>query len=174
MDVVRRAVETIRGTIEVASQEGAGTTITLKLPLTLAIIDGLLVLVGGEHYVLPLSSVEECIELTKKDVKNNHGRNIVDIRGKIVPFISLRERFEIKSERPEIEQIVIAGIKGNRVGFAVDSVVGQHQTVLKTLGKMYKNVDGVSGATILGDGTIALILDIQKITEKEELEEKNK
>jgi two-component system, chemotaxis family, sensor kinase CheA len=122
--------------------------------------------------VLPLSAVEECIELTKKDVEKHHGRNIIDVRGEIVPFISLRERFEIKSERPEIEQIVIAGIKGIRVGFTVDSVVGQHQTVLKTLGKMYKNVEGVSGATILGDGTVALILDIQKITEKEELEEK--
>jgi len=168
MDVVRRAVESIRGTIEVQSREGAGATITLKLPLTLAIIDGLLVQIGDDYYVLPLSSVEECIELTKADIEKNHGRNIIDIRGELVPFISLRERFEIFSEHPEIEQIVIAGIKGMRVGFAVDKVVGQHQTVLKTLGKMYRNVEGISGATILGNGTVALILDIQKITEKEE------
>lgn len=173
MDVVKRGVESIRGTIEVQSKEGSGTTITLKLPLTLAIIDGLLVLIGSDYYVLPLSSVEECIELTRKDIAMHHGRNIIDIRGEIVPFINLRQRFGIKSERPEIEQIVVAGIKGMRVGFAVDKVVGQHQTVLKTLGKMYKDVEGVSGATILGDGTVALILDIQKITEREEIEELN-
>ncbi len=173
MDVVRRAIDNLRGTVEVKSAKGEGTVITLKLPLTLAIIDGLLVKVEKENFVLPLSSVEECIELSESDLERSHGRHIVNIRGEIVPYVNLRERFEIKERRPEIEQVVIAGIKGNRIGFVVDKVIGQHQTVLKTLGKMYKNIEGVSGATILGDGTVALILDIIKLAEKEEAEERS-
>jgi two-component system, chemotaxis family, sensor kinase CheA len=172
MDVVRRAIEALRGSIEVSSQKGIGSTITLKLPLTLAIIDGLLVNIGNESFVLPLSSVEECIELTTDDVEKAHGRHIVNIRGEIVPYVNLRERFSISSKRPEIEQVVIANIKGMRVGFVVDNVIGQHQTVLKTLGRVYKNAEGVSGATILGDGSVALILDIIRLAEKEEAEER--
>lgn len=173
MDVVRRAIDNLRGTIEVASKKNVGTTISLKLPLTLAIIDGLLVKIDDDHFVLPLSSVEECVELSQKDLNMSHGRHIVNIRGEIVPYINLRERFDIIKKRPEIEQVVIAGIKGTRIGFVVDKVIGQHQTVLKTLGKAYKNVEGVSGATILGDGSVALILDILKLAEKEEMEERN-
>ncbi len=174
MDVVRRAIDSLRGTVEVSSKLGLGTTITLKLPLTLAIIDGLLVKIEDDNFVLPLSHIEECVELSKADIEKSHGRHIVNIRGEIVPYVNLRERFDINELRPEIEQVVIADIKGMRVGFVVDSVIGQHQTVLKTLGKAYKNVEGVSGATILGDGTVALILDIIKLAEKEEFEEKNK
>lgn len=169
MDVVKRAIDVLRGTVEVNSELGAGTTITLKLPLTLAIIDGLLVKIEDDHYVLPLSSVEECLELSQEDIDRTHGKHIVNVRGGIVPYISLRERFEITSQRPKIEQIVVAKINEHRVGFVVDQVFGQHQTVLKSLGNFYKNVEGVSGATILGDGTVALILDIRKIMEREEL-----
>jgi two-component system chemotaxis sensor kinase CheA len=172
MDVVRRAIDNLRGNIEVNSKKNEGTVITLKLPLTLAIIDGLLVKIDDDHFVLPLSSVEECVELSEADLNKSHGRHIVNIRGEIVPYINLRERFEIEKKRPEIEQVVIAGIKGTRIGFVVDKVIGQHQTVLKTLGKAYKNVEGVSGATILGDGSVALILDILKLAEKEEMEER--
>ena len=172
MDVVRRAIEGLRGTIAVTSKNGEGTTISLKLPLTLAIIDGLLVKIENDHYILPLSSVEECIELTKSDIDKAHGRNIVNIRGGIVPYINLRNKFMLTTERPDIEQVVVAKINNNRIGFVVDNVFGQHQTVLKSLGKYYKNVEGVSGATILGDGTVALILDLQKIIESEEIEEK--
>ncbi len=173
MDVVRRAIESLRGSIEVSSKKGLGTTITLKLPLTLAIIDGLLVNISDEFFVLPLSSVEECIELSSDDIEKAHGRHIVNIRGEIVPYVNLRERFNITGERLSIEQVVVANIKGMRVGFVVDKVIGQHQTVLKTLGKVYKNVEGVSGATILGDGTVALILDIIRLAEKEEVEERS-
>ena len=172
MDVVKRAIESLRGTIEVSSEPEKGTTITLKLPLTLAIIDGLLVKIEDDHYILPLATVEECIELTKEDVANAHGRQLVNIRGGIVPYINLRNKFRIKNERPDIEQIVIVQANGNRVGFVVDTVLGQQQTVLKSLGKFYKNINGVSGATILGNGTVALILDLQKIIEGEEIEEK--
>lgn len=169
MDVVKRAIDVLRGTIEVNSELGIGTTITLKLPLTLAIIDGLLVKIEDDHYVLPLSSVEECLELSQNDIDSTHGRQFVNVRGGIVPYISLRDRFGITSKRPKIEQIVVAKINDHRVGFVVDQVFGQHQTVLKSLGNFYKNVEGVSGATILGDGTVALILDIRKIMEREEV-----
>ena len=171
MDVVKRAIEALRGTVQIDSKLNEGTTITLKLPLTLAIIDGLLVKIENETYVLPLSSVEECIELTPADIEKVHGRHIVNIRDAIVPYINMRERFEIEGKVPEIQQVVIAGINGVRIGFMVDKVVGQHQTVLKTLGKAYQNVEGVSGATILGDGSVALILDIAKLAERESYEE---
>ena len=173
MDVVRRAIESLRGSIEVTSKLGEGTNISLKLPLTLAIIDGLLVKIEDDNYILPLSSVEECIELTQKEIDAAHGRHLVNLRGKVVPYVNLRQRFKIQNKRPEIEQVVVSSINGMQVGFVVDIVLGQHQTVLKSLGKFYKDVEGVSGATILGDGTVALILDLPKILEKEILKENN-
>ena len=171
MDVVKRAIEGLRGTIEVSSKPNEGTTISLKLPLTLAIIDGLLVKIEDNHFILPLSTIEECIELTKEDINRTHGRQLVNIRGGIVPYINLRKKFGIKILRPDIEQIVVVKINEARVGFVVDCVLGQQQIVLKSLGKFYKNIQGVSGATILGDGTVALILDLIKIVEHEELNE---
>ncbi len=174
MDVVRQAIDALRGSIEVRSEEGKGTTFSLKLPLTLAIIDGLLIDIGADHYVLPLSAVEECIELTREEAEHAHGRNLVKIRGEIVPYVRLRDEFNIKSERPEIEQIVIVNLEGLRVGFVVDHVVGEHQTVIKNLGRMYQDVNGVSGATILGDGRVALILDLPQLAGRaEECEKKS-
>ncbi|MEI7816902.1 MAG: chemotaxis protein CheW, partial [Desulfuromonadales bacterium] len=161
MDVVKRGIEGLRGSIGVDSVRGTGTTITLKIPLTLAIIDSLLVKIGTDHYVLPLAAIEECVELTRDDIKNAHGRNLANVRGAIIPYIPLRQYFRITEPRPDIEQIVIADIHGTKVGFVVDHVVGEHQTVIKSLGKMYRDVKGVSGATILGDGTVALILDMR-------------
>jgi len=171
MDVVKRGIEALRGTIGVESEPGRGTTITLKIPLTLAIIDSLLVAIGESFYVLPLAPIEECIELNRDDVRNSHGRNLVNVRGTIVPYVSLRDLFGIGGERPDIEQIVIASLQGKRVGFVVDTVVGEHQTVIKSLGRLYRDVKGISGATILGDGTVALILDMGTLLkEVEELE----
>jgi two-component system chemotaxis sensor kinase CheA len=112
---------------------------------------------------LPLSIVEECVELTRADVASGHGRNVANVRGSLVPYIPLRKKFRITGESPDIEQIVIAGINGERVGLVVDHVIGEHQTVIKSLGRAYKNVEGVSGATILGDGTVALILDVAQL-----------
>lgn len=163
MDVVKRSIDALRGSIEVESKRGEGTRIRIKLPLTLAIIEGLLVSVGAGSFVLPLSLVEECVELSRADVMASHGRQIANVRGELVPYIRLREWFATDCESPSIEQIVIAGVEGSRFGFVVDSVVGQHQTVIKTLGRMYQHVDGLSGATILGDGTVALILDAPKL-----------
>ena len=174
MDVVKRAIDALRGSIEINSKKGVGTTITLKLPLTLAIIEGLLVNIEKECFVFPLSAVEECVELTHKDVENSHGRHLANVRGQVVPYIRLRDNFRIKGNSPPIEQIVIIGLDGRRVGFVVDNVIGEHQTVIKSLGRFYRDVEGISGATILGDGTVALILDIAKLVESEEQEENKK
>ncbi len=163
MDVVKRTIDALRGSIEINSRYGAGTTITIKLPLTLAIIEGLQVEVGGEHYVLPLSVVEECVELSREDVVKSHGRHIMNVRGDMVPYIRLREWFMAVGEAPAIEQIVISRTDGRRVGFVVDNVIGEHQTVIKALGKVYQNAQGISGATILGDGRMALILDVPQL-----------
>jgi len=163
MDVVKRGIEALRGAVETTSQWGEGTTITLKLPLTLAIIDGLLVEIGQDFFVLPLSVVDECIELTARDVARAHGRHMVSIRGDLIPYIRLRELFQINGTRPAIEKIVIVEADGHRVGFVVDQVIGGHQTVIKSLGKAYEKAEEFSGATILGDGTVALILDIHKL-----------
>ncbi len=166
MDVVKRNVEALQGTIDIETREGKGTTISLKLPLTLAIVDGLLVKVKDAFYVVPLSSVEECVELTREDVTKSHGRNLMRIREEIVPYISLRERFGIAGERPEIEQIVTSRINGTKVGLLVDQVIGQHQTVIKSLGRAYRGIKEISGATILGDGTLALILELPHLIQE--------
>jgi two-component system chemotaxis sensor kinase CheA len=174
MDVVKTFIESLRGSVILESEQGKGTKVIIKLPLTLAIIDGLLVKVYEHIFVLPLSNVEECIELTKKEIEASKGRNIVTIRDEIVPYIRLSDFLNYQYPKLEIEQIVVLRIGDNRVGFCVDYVIGEHQTVIKTLPKIYKNLEGISGATILGDGTIALILDINKIyqlAEKEEMDE---
>jgi two-component system chemotaxis sensor kinase CheA len=163
LDVVKRAVESLRGAIAIESTRGVGTTITLSLPLTLAIIEGLLVKIGAECFVLPLSAVEECVELIQDEVSEARGRHIINVRGNVVPYIRLREQFSISGTSPSIEQIVIVKHEGHQVGFVVDHVIGEHQTVIKNLGRVYRSVEGISGATILGDGTVALIIDISKI-----------
>ena len=166
MDVVRQKVESLRGTIDVESRPGEGTGVTLRLPLTLAIIDGLLVSVGHSFYVLPLSSILECIELTENDIRQAGGKRMVNVRGVIVPYIRLREYFRVSGERPPIEQIMVVETEDGRFGFAVDQVLGDCQTVIKNLGRFYRHVQVVSGATILGDGTVALILDPQRLVQE--------
>ncbi|MDD3310821.1 chemotaxis protein CheA [Pseudodesulfovibrio sp.] len=166
MDVVKRAIDSLRGSIDIDSKPGKGTTLTIRLPLTLAIIDGLQVKVEDGFYVIPLSLVEECVELSRKDVEEDSDQRILHLRGEIVPYIHLREWFGIEGENPPIEQIVITGVEGSRVGIVVDTVIGEHQTVIKSLGRVYKDVEGLSGATIKGDGSIALILDIPSLVRR--------
>jgi two-component system chemotaxis sensor kinase CheA len=166
MDVVKRAIDSLRGSIDIDSKPGKGTTITIRLPLTLAIIDGLQVQVGDGYYVIPLSLVEECVELAGSDVDEESDQRILHLRGEIVPYIHLRDWFGIEGEPPAIEQIVITGVEGSRVGIVVDTVIGEHQTVIKSLGRVYKDVEGLSGATIKGDGSIALILDIPSLVRR--------
>ncbi len=171
MDVVTSSIESFGGTVEIASAKGKGTTITLKLPLTLAIIDGLLVTISDEYFVMPLNAVVECVELSADDRRHAHGRNLARVRDEIVPYIPLREVFSLDGDDPAIEQVVVTEIGERRIGFVVDKVVGQHQTVIKNLGKFLRHVEGVSGATIMGDGTVALILDINKLTQQAEFTE---
>jgi two-component system chemotaxis sensor kinase CheA len=171
MDVVKKGIDALQGTIEIISKKGKGSSIILKLPLTLAIIDGLLVRIEESYFIMPLSAIEECVELTNADIARAHGKCIAEIRGEIVPYLRLRDAFAFAGQRPAIEQIVTTRINGGRVGFVVDQVIGGHQTVIKSMGQMCKDIKTVSGATILGDGTVALILDLPKIVEQAEREE---
>jgi two-component system chemotaxis sensor kinase CheA len=160
MDVVKRVIDKLQGTIEIHSQPGQGTQIGLQVPLTLAIIDGLLVDVGDNFFVLPLGLVEEVVELQQARGDSTTENNILNIRGAIVPYVFLREMLNINNRSDDIERVVIVSSGGERVGLVVDHIVGQHQTVIKGLGKAYENVSNFSGSTILGDGTVALILDV--------------
>lgn len=165
LDVVRRSVDALRGTIDIASQAVTGTSVTLRLPLTLAIIEGLLVRVGKAHFVLPLAITVECIELTRLDIEKANGKHIAYVRGEIIPYIRLREYFNTQTERPEREQIMVVETDAGRYGFVVDHVIGNYQTVIKNLGRFYRHVHVASGATILGNGTVALILDPNRLVQ---------
>jgi len=166
MDVVRQRVESLRGAVEVASRPGQGTSVTLRLPLTMAIIDGLLVAVGDACFVLPMASTLECIELTREDIARANGKHIANLRGELVPYIRLREHFRMPSSPPEIEQIMLVETSEGRFGFVVDQVLGNCQTVIKSLGRFYRQVQIASGATILGNGAVALILDPDRVVQE--------
>ena len=165
----RRALILSTAALISAVGKGIGTTITLKLPLTLAIIDGLLVRIEKSHFIIPLSSIEEVAELQVDSARKAH-RNLTRIRDEIIPFIRLRDFFAIEGKSPAIEQIVTTSTDGGRVGFVVDQVVGEYQTVIKSLGRVYRDVEEISGATILGDGKLALILDTPKLIQKAQLQ----
>jgi len=172
MDVVRREIEALRGSFDIQSKKGKGTTVTVRLPLTLAIIDGLLVESGRERFVIPLHHVQECVELTGRDINNTHGRHVMNVRDRLVPYVRLSEFF-VTSDREalSIEQVIVVQAEDFTTGLVVDRIVGEKQAVIKPLGKMFRQADGVSGATILGDGTVALILDVPQITRCAQREE---
>jgi two-component system chemotaxis sensor kinase CheA len=160
MDVVKRTIEGLRGGIEVASTPGAGTEVTLCLPLTLAIIDGLLVRVGEGRYVIPLTAVEECVELDADAEAGGARCNFLNLRGSLIPFLRLNEVFATPRDPEKLKKAVIVSAGDQRVGLVVDQVIGDHQTVIKSLSRLHADVEMFSGATILGDGGVALILDI--------------
>lgn len=161
MDVVKRTIDGLRGSIEVDSVPGEGTTVRLRLPLTLAIIEGMLVRVGRGRYSIPLSAVEECVELPPDAIaSSSSGRNFLSIRGKLVPFLRLRELFQVSASEEPFPKVVIVSAGEHRVGLVVDQILGNSQTVIKSLSKLHATVQEFSGATILGDGTVALILDV--------------
>ena len=166
MDVVRRNVEKLRGSIDVASKPGQGTTITLRLPLTLAIIDGLLVMVGDAYFVLPLADTLGCIELSRAQIDNSNGNHLINVRGEVVPYIRLREHFRITTCLPDFEQVMLVDTENGRCGLVFDRVLGNCQTMIKSLGRIYRHVQTVSGATILGNGTVALILDPHRLVQE--------
>lgn len=160
MDVVRQTVDALRGSLMVDSPPGRGASVTLRLPLTLAIIDGLLVQVSGGQYVIPLAAVEECVDLTPAEDARWTRRNFLNLRGDLVPFLRMRDLFGVP-ERPEgFQKVVIVTSGGMRVGLVVDHVIGQYQTVIKSLSRLLDEANQFSGATILGDGSVALILDV--------------
>jgi two-component system chemotaxis sensor kinase CheA len=160
MDVVKRTIEGLRGTLEMTSEAGEGSTIALRIPLTLAIIDGLLVRVADGRYVIPLSAVEECVELSPAQDLRSGGRRLINLRDRLVPFIRLRELFATGAAPDPHQKIVVVSTGAGRVGLAVDQILGDHQTVIKSLSALHANVATFSGATVLGDGGVALILDI--------------
>ncbi len=160
MDVVKRAIEALRGTLTITSVPGRGSDVSLRIPLTLAIIDGLLVRVGNSRYVVPLSAVEECVELSTGQDRRSTGQNVLMLRGQLVPFLRLREVFATGSEPAAYQKVVVVSTGMDRVGLVVDQILGDHQTVIKPLSRFHAGVETFSGATILGDGGVALILDV--------------
>lgn len=171
MDVVKRKISELRGEVELDSEQGVGTTITIKLPLTLSIIDGLLVKVDETSYVIPLSAVDKIYAVEHEKVVNQFN-DVVVLDGKQIPFFNLRKEFSLPETTLTMEQVIVVHFEERKVGFVVDTVVGEYQAVLKPLGRHYKNQDMISGATILGDGTVALVMDTNRIikhfTAKEE------
>lgn len=163
LDVVKKQIEQLKGNVSITSKEGFYTRITLVLPITLAIIEGLLVKIAGDSFVIPLSSVEACVELKEENKDINSERNVITFREKLVPYIDLRTFFEVKGQRGTIEQIVIVNTNNSQVGLLVDTVVGGNQTVIKSLGSMYRHIKEISGAAILGNGSVALVFDIEQL-----------
>lgn len=163
MDVVKRTIEGLRGSIDVQSTEGEGSLIALRIPLTLAIIDGLLVRVGTGRYVIPLTAVEECIELSLEDDMRHRGRSLITLREKLVPFLRLRELFATDTRPDPFQKIVVVATPQGRVGLVVDQIIGNHQTVIKPMSALHQGATTFAGATILGDGEVALILDIAQL-----------
>lgn len=163
MDVVKRTIDGLRGKIELSTKPGEGTTATLRLPLTLAIIEGMLVRVGNGRYSIPLSAVEECVELPVTAGTQSRGRNFLDIRGSLVPFLRLRDMFNTPGEPETHQKVVIISSGEGRAGLVVDQIIGNNQTVIKQLSKLHTDLETFSGATILGDGTVALILDTSRL-----------
>lgn len=160
MDVVKRNVTSLRGSIEIDSEMGVGATIRIRLPLTLAIIDGFLVGVGKSSFVIPLDHVIECLELPA----DNDDQDYMDLRGEVLPFIRLRHLFEIEEPVPRRQNIVVVGYGESKTGLIVDRLMGEFQTVIKPLGKLFSHVRGIGGSTILGSGEVALILSIPALT----------
>ena len=163
LDVVKRNIASLRGSIEVESREGLGSTFRIRLPLTLAIIDGFLVGVGRASYVIPLGTVVECIELTEQDRADTRSRQYINLRGEVLPFVRLREQFEVTDGGGKRENIVVVQHAGQKIGLVVDELMGEFQTVIKPLGAIFKHIKGIGGSTILGSGDVALILDVQSL-----------
>ncbi|MBY5824746.1 chemotaxis protein CheA [Rhizobium leguminosarum] len=160
MDVVKKTVEALRGAIDIVSVPGQGSEVSLRIPLTLAIIDGLLVRVGSGRYVIPLSAVEECLELSLEEDLRSRGRSFISLRDSLVPFLRLRDLFRTGTKPDVHQKVVVISTGTERVGLVVDQIIGDHQTVIKSMSKLHNNVATFSGATILGDGSVALILDV--------------
>lgn len=172
MDVVKRNIQALRGTIDIQSTPGLGCTMSIRLPLTLAIIDGFLVGVADSSYVVPLDMVVECIELSAEDYASSVSdkRNFINLRGEVLPYLKLRDEFECKGEPPTRQNIVVMQYANQKIGLVVDKLIGEFQTVIKPLGKVFEHVKGIGGFTILGSGSVALVLDVPRMMQLANME----
>ncbi|MBQ0719103.1 MAG: chemotaxis protein CheA [Gammaproteobacteria bacterium] len=174
MDVVRQNIDSLRGLIDINSEAGSGTTISIRLPLTMAIIDGFLVQVGKGSYVVPLDMVDECVEYNEVAHEAYDGSQHINLRGEIMPYLHLGDVFRGQGEKSAgvgggekaRENIVVARYGNKKAGLVVDELLGEHQTVIKPLGRIFENIQGLSGATILGNGEVAMIIDVPNLVEK--------
>lgn len=162
MDVVRREVEALRGTVEVETAAGRGTTITLRLPLTLAIIDGFVVKASDESYVIPVEAVIECIDLPAEE-RGTGLSGLINLRGSPLPYLRLRELFNLPGEAAPRENVVVVRNETSQAGLVVDALLGGSQIVIKPLGRLFRGLPGVAGSAIVGDGRVALILDVPRL-----------
>ena len=163
MDVVKKGIEALRGRIDLTSKPGLGTTFSIRLPLTMAIIDAMLVQVGGERYLIPTIEVDQSFRPKSADVSTVAGRTeVVMFRGNILPIVRLQSLFGIENavERVEDGLLIVLTLEGQRCAMMVDQLLGQQQVVIKSLGDSMSNVPGISGGAILGDGSVGLILDV--------------
>lgn len=166
MDVVRRHIEKLRGRVEICSAKGQGATFALKLPLTLAIIDGLVVGVGEERYIAPLFAVREVLRPSAETIWTVEGRaEMALIRGQLLPVMRLYRKFRVKprSEDPLASVLLVADVEDRRFGLLVDELIGKQEVVIKSLGATFRGVTGVAGGAILGDGRVGLILDLERL-----------
>ncbi|MFZ4758637.1 MAG: chemotaxis protein CheA [Burkholderiaceae bacterium] len=164
MDVVRRNIEALRGNVSITSEPGAGSTIEIRLPLTLAIIDGFMVGVGDSKFIVPLESVVEVIEhRAVAATRDARGRSVVELRGRMLPVVDLRALYGLDGPASERGSIVVLQSGTQRYGIRVDALLGQHQTVIKPLGRMFRSLRGMSGSSILGTGEVALIFDVASL-----------
>jgi two-component system chemotaxis sensor kinase CheA len=163
MDVVKRNIEALRGSVNIDSIQGEGTTITIQLPLTLAIIDGFMIETEQERYIIPLSMVDECVEMDAKDWEIDNKQHYINLRGEVLPYLHLGDYFHNRKSQKndKRESLIVVRFGQSKVGFVVDELHGEHQTVIKPLGKVFESLKGITGATVLGDGNVALILDVQ-------------
>ena len=160
MDVVRRNIQALRGNVHAISRTDAGTTVRVRLPLTLAIIEGFGVGVGDETYVIPVDQVVECVELPQEDHESARKDGVLQLRNEPLPFIYLKDHFGLPGERGSRQSVVVVQHEASRAGLAVSELYGATQTVIKPLPAIFKEVSGVSGSAILGNGRVALILDV--------------
>ncbi|MCV2886439.1 chemotaxis protein CheA [Aestuariibacter sp. AA17] len=163
MDVVKTSIEALQGQVTIDSVQGKGTAIAITLPMTLAIIEGLLVRIGIEYYVIPLNTVQECIEEQTTESMLHQSTRVINCRGDYITCINLRQLFHVKQDMPKLQQTIICRAQEQQFGLSVDEIVGQRQTVIKNLSPLYRHTTGLLGATILGDGNVALILDINDL-----------
>ncbi|WP_405125657.1 chemotaxis protein CheA [Pseudomonas marginalis] len=160
MDVVKRNITLLRGTVDLDSRPGQGTVVRIRLPLTLAIINGFLVGIDQSTYVIPLDMVQECIELDEQQRQSSRDTGYLDLRGQVLPLVHLRDHFSHEGPATRRQNVVVVRYAEHKAGLVVDDLLGEFQTVIKPLGKLFGALRGISGSTILGSGAVALILDV--------------